>query len=134
MLSSGWQSVIGVSEEIAAGAVISGAYFGDKMTPLSETTILVPQLVGGLTVATAPPGDDVDGASRPRHQPHHLRDPGSDRRRDGGGRQEVAQDAIESVFSISIWNLLPLFLMILLTFKQVPPFLALMASAPWSPG
>ena len=37
--------VIGVSPEIAAGAVISGAYFGDKMTPLSETTILVPQLV-----------------------------------------------------------------------------------------
>ena len=27
----------------AAGAVICGAYFGDKMTPLSETTILVPQ-------------------------------------------------------------------------------------------
>jgi NhaC family Na+:H+ antiporter len=30
--------------------VICGAYFGDKMTPLSETTILVPKLVGrGLT-------------------------------------------------------------------------------------
>src|SRR3954452_17817162 len=38
--------VIGVSPEIAAGAVISGAYFGDKMSPLSETTILAPQLVG----------------------------------------------------------------------------------------
>ena len=46
----GMAKVIGVSPEIAAGAVISGAYFGDKMTPLSETTILVPQLVGGLTV------------------------------------------------------------------------------------
>jgi NhaC family Na+:H+ antiporter len=31
---------------ITAGAVISGAYFGDKMTPLSETTILTPQIVG----------------------------------------------------------------------------------------
>jgi hypothetical protein len=41
---------MGVSQEIAAGAVICGAYFGDKMTPLSETTILEPQLVGrGLT-------------------------------------------------------------------------------------
>ena len=31
--------------------MICGAYFGDKMTPLSETTILVPKLVGGgLTV------------------------------------------------------------------------------------
>ena len=27
--------------------MICGAYFGDKMTPLSETTILVPKLVGG---------------------------------------------------------------------------------------
>ncbi len=43
--------VLGLSEAIAAGAVICGAYFGDKMTPLSETTILVPKLVGGgLTV------------------------------------------------------------------------------------
>ena len=42
---------MGLSEEAAAGAVICGAYFGDKMTPLSETTILVPKLVGGgLTV------------------------------------------------------------------------------------
>src|SRR6266508_4313034 len=44
--------VMGLSDEIAAGAVICGAYFGDKMTPLSETTILVPKLVGGgLTVS-----------------------------------------------------------------------------------
>ena len=28
---------------------ISGAYFGDKMTPLSETTVLVPSMVGGVT-------------------------------------------------------------------------------------
>src|SRR4051794_24627987 len=38
--------VMGVSPEITAGAVISGAYFGDKMSPLSETTILTPQMVG----------------------------------------------------------------------------------------
>src|SRR5438046_716678 len=40
----GMAKVMGLSEEIAAGAVVCGAYFGDKMTPLSETTILVPQL------------------------------------------------------------------------------------------
>ena len=49
----GMANVLGLSEEIAAGAVICGAYFGDKMTLLSETTILVPKLVGGgLTVGT----------------------------------------------------------------------------------
>src|SRR3954467_3604272 len=48
----GMASVMGLSEAAAAGAVICGAYFGDKMTPLSETTILVPKLVGGgLTVS-----------------------------------------------------------------------------------
>ena len=47
----GMSNVLGLDEAIAAGAVICGAYFGDKMTPLSETTILVPRLVGGgLTV------------------------------------------------------------------------------------
>ena len=44
-------TVLGLSEAAAAGAVICGAYFGDKMTPLSETTILVPNLVGDLTVS-----------------------------------------------------------------------------------
>ncbi len=31
---------------MVAGAVISGAYFGDKMSPLSETTNLAPAMVG----------------------------------------------------------------------------------------
>jgi Na+:H+ antiporter, NhaC family len=125
----GIATVIGVSPEIAAGAVISGAYFGDKMTPLSETTILVPQLVGGLTVMqhiramvwTAVPaivlslvgfailgltGDVTEAVDK-----------------------QAAQDAIESVFNISALNLVPLFLMIYLTFRQVPPFLALLSCA-----
>jgi NhaC family Na+:H+ antiporter len=42
----GMARVLGLNEAIAAGAIICGAYFGDKMTPLSETTILVPRLVG----------------------------------------------------------------------------------------
>ena len=31
---------LGISEAWTAGAIISGAYFGDKMSPLSDTTIL----------------------------------------------------------------------------------------------
>ncbi len=42
----GMSNTFGASSAITAGAVISGAYFGDKMTPLSETTILTPQIVG----------------------------------------------------------------------------------------
>jgi NhaC family Na+:H+ antiporter len=37
---------LGMSPAIAAGAVISGAYFGDKMSPLSDTTNLAPAVVG----------------------------------------------------------------------------------------
>ena len=35
-----------LSPEITAGAIISGAYFGDKMSPLSETTNLAPAIAG----------------------------------------------------------------------------------------
>jgi NhaC family Na+:H+ antiporter len=42
----GIASLIGVSPVITAGAVISGAYLGDKTSPLSETSILSAQLVG----------------------------------------------------------------------------------------
>jgi NhaC family Na+:H+ antiporter len=45
-----------------AGAVISGAYFGDKMSPLSDTTNLAPAMAGGelfshiryMTITTVP--------------------------------------------------------------------------------
>jgi NhaC family Na+:H+ antiporter len=42
----GVASGLGLSPEITAGAVISGAYFGDKMSPLSDTTNLAPAVAG----------------------------------------------------------------------------------------
>lgn len=42
----GVASGLGLSPEITAGAVISGAYFGDKMSPLSDTTNLAPAAAG----------------------------------------------------------------------------------------
>ena len=38
--------VLGLSEAWTAGAIISGAYFGDKMSPLSDTTILASSATG----------------------------------------------------------------------------------------
>ena len=38
--------MLGVSPAATAGAVISGAYLGDKLSPLSETTVLTAQMVG----------------------------------------------------------------------------------------
>ena len=37
---------LGIPAPIAAGAIISGAYFGDKMSPLSDTTNLAPAMAG----------------------------------------------------------------------------------------
>ncbi|MCK6372430.1 MAG: Na+/H+ antiporter NhaC, partial [Gammaproteobacteria bacterium] len=42
----GIASLLGVSPAITAGAVISGSYLGDKVSPLSETTVLASQLAG----------------------------------------------------------------------------------------
>lgn len=37
---------MGINEAMIAGAIISGAYFGDKMSPLSDTTNLAPAMTG----------------------------------------------------------------------------------------
>lgn len=37
---------LGIHEGVIAGAIISGAYFGDKMSPLSDTTNLAPAMAG----------------------------------------------------------------------------------------
>ena len=46
----GVASGLGVNMAAAAGAIISGAYFGDKMSPLSDTTNLAP-VAAGSTLA-----------------------------------------------------------------------------------
>jgi len=124
----GIANVMGVSVEAAAGAVICGAYFGDKMTPLSETTILVPRLVGGVTTGqhirnmfwTAGP---ALGASLAIFLVIGL----------GADSDAVSVDhavaALESAFDISLLNLLPLVLLVVFTVKKVPPFLAILGSA-----
>ena len=125
----GIASVMGVSEAGAAGAVICGAYFGDKMTPLSETTILVPQLVGGVTTQqhirnmfwTAGPALGVSlviflvvGLTIDANAEIST---------------DAALDAIRSAFDISLLNLLPIALLAYFTLKKVPPFLAILGSA-----
>jgi NhaC family Na+:H+ antiporter len=37
---------MGMNEAVVAGAIVSGAYFGDKMSPLSDTTNLAPAMAG----------------------------------------------------------------------------------------
>jgi Na+:H+ antiporter, NhaC family len=126
----GMATVMGLSEAAAAGAVICGAYFGDKMTPLSETTILVPKLVGGgLTVGrhirnmfwTAGP---ALGVSLVIFLVIGLRaDP------EGAIGTDEARAVLASAFNLSVLNLLPLVLLVVFTIRKVPPFLAILGSA-----
>jgi NhaC family Na+:H+ antiporter len=126
----GMATVMGLSTAAAAGAVICGAYFGDKMTPLSETTILVPQLVGrGLTVAT------------------HIRNMfwtagpalgislvfffvlGLGAEPDAEISTAAAREALGNAFNISFLALLPLLALVVFTLVKAPPFLAILGSA-----
>lgn len=126
----GMSKVLGLSEAIAAGAVISGAYFGDKMTPLSETTILVPSLVGrGLTTSkhiqnmwwTAGPAIGISLVV--------FLIIGLNAEPTGATSTEGAQSALEAVFNISFWNLLPLLLLVGFSIRKFPPFLSILGSA-----
>ncbi len=125
----GMANVLGLSEAIAAGAVISGAYFGDKMTPLSETTILVPSLVGGITTTqhirnmywTAGPALAISLVLF-----FFL---GRNAQPSGATSTEAAQQALEGAFNISLLNLLPLLLLVLFAARKFPPFLSILGAA-----
>ena len=126
----GMAAVLGLPEAIAAGAVICGAYFGDKMTPLSETTILVPQLVGrGLTtgrhiknmVWTAGPALGISLVI--------FMILGLNAEPEGAVGTEAAQEALGKAFNISAINLLPLALLVVFAIRKYPPFLAILGSA-----
>jgi NhaC family Na+:H+ antiporter len=120
---------LGVSESITAGAVISGAYLGDKLSPLSETTILASQMVGADTYKhirrqawTSLPAFAlalvafliiglVRGADATSPVP-----------------TDVELTSINHFFHVTPLNLLPLVLLAALSIRKVPAVLALTAS------
>ncbi len=129
----GMAPILGMSKTIAAGAVISGAYMGDKMSPLSETTVLVPSLVGGVTVNqhirgmlwTVGPSFVlafviyvVIGV---------LSEPAS-----SAVGVDEARHVLATAFNITPLNLLPLALLIAITLYKVPPFLGIFGVAVFS--
>ena len=126
----GMAPILGMSTTIAAGAVISGSYVGDKMSPLSETTVLVPSLVGGVTV-----NEHIKGMVWTVVPAFGLAvlgylvigvfdDPVA-----GIVSTDEARIAIAEAYWISPVNLLPLAALIAMTIKRVPPFLAIFSVA-----
>jgi len=126
----GLASLIGLSPAIAAGAVVSGAYVGDKLSPLSETTILAAQLTGSelythlrAQMATSIPAIIIavigftavgllDGSN--------------------GASDQVIETELSSLselFWITPLNLVPLAFLVALSILKVPSSLAIMGSA-----
>lgn len=122
----GIATAIGASPEITAGAVISGAYFGDKMTPLSETTILTPQIVGSnvyahirsMARATVPAYLIALGVFFVLGRTGDVSAPPMD--------TEEALQALASVYTISLLNLLPIAVLLLLGLRKYPAFLSIL--------
>ena len=119
---------LGVSEAWTAGAIISGAYFGDKMSPLSDTTILASSSVGVdifehiryMVITTTPSmlitlviflvaglGHNNAGALQVDQYTHGL----------------------SSTFNISAWTLLVPLITGVLIAKKVPSLIVLFASS-----
>lgn len=121
--------LLGVSPGITAGAVISGAYLGDKTSPLSETTILTAQLAGvdvyehiKRQVWTSVPAFviacvafTVFGIVRPTTHSELV--------------TETDLDKLNQIYWITPLALLPLVLLVYMSFKKVPASLALLSSA-----
>lgn len=125
----GIATMLGVSPAITAGAVISGAYLGDKTSPLSETTILTAQLA------------KVDVYRHIRNQVWTsvpafaiacvvffvLGIAGPDVVDNVATTVELSK--LNQIYSITPLNLLPLVLLAGLSIKKVPASLALLISA-----
>lgn len=120
---------LGLSPAIAAGAVISGAYFGDKMSPLSDTTNLAPAVAGSelfehirhMLWTTGPSfiialilflavGFGVDAEANV-------------------GSIEVLQATLDRSFNITLWTLVPLALVLWLAIRKAPPLPTILAGA-----
>lgn len=125
----GLANMLGISPEITAGAVISGAYVGDKISPLSESTVLAAQL---------------NGVELYKHIRAQLWTtiPAAVIALTGfillGLNQHSAFDAtitnneltrFNELFHITPWNLLPLVFLLALSVAKVPAPLAIMCSA-----
>jgi len=118
-----------LSPAITAGAVISGAYFGDKVSPLSETTNLAPAIAGSElfahirymlwttvpSISTALVIFTILGFSETTTA--------STEAIDELNTQLAAQ------FNLSIFNLVPLVVLLTLAIRKVPAFIAVSIGA-----
>lgn len=120
-------NALGINEGLTCGAIISGSYFGDKMSPLSDTTNLAPAMAGTDLInhikymmwTTIPSiiitliiffiiGLNLDAQVGQLTQVESL------------------QDALSTSFNISLWTLTVPLIVIFMIIKKVPAIPALL--------
>jgi NhaC family Na+:H+ antiporter len=115
---------MGLSQFTTAGAVISGAYFGDKSSPLSDTLNLAAAaadakvfdhirasfLTGAPALLVALLGFGLLGSP-------------------GDFDASSTQRAIAARYEVSVWAFLPILVVMVLSVLRVPPFLAILGGA-----
>jgi len=120
---------LGLDEGIIAGAVISGAYFGDKMSPLSDTTNLAPAMAGTdlfthiryMTITTVPSITLTLIIFLILGFTYDFQSNGSD--------ISAVLNAIDSKFNINGWLfIVPAFLLTIIVLK-VPPLPSILAGS-----
>jgi NhaC family Na+:H+ antiporter len=118
-------NALDISLGMTAGAVLSGAYFGDKMSPLSDTTNLAPAMAGGelfghiryMSLTTIPTilitllvfiiiGLNLDTS--------------------GEANTQGILNSIENSFEINGWLFLVPLTVILMIVRKTPPLVALL--------
>ena len=118
---------LGMSVEITAGAIISGSYFGDKLSPLSETTNLAPAVagtdlfghIGHMTWTTLPSilialvlftaiGLNIDTTNT-------------------SSNLEITMQLLSENFSINVFMLLPVIMLLVMANKKFPPIPTILA-------
>ena len=119
---------LGISEAWTAGAIISGAYFGDKMSPLSDTTILASSSVRVdifehiryMVITTVPSITITLVIFLIAGLGHHS---------EAALHVEQYTHGLDSTFNISLWTLLvPLITGVLIS-RKVPSIIVLFTSA-----
>lgn len=120
---------LGLSSAITAGAVISGAYFGDKISPLSETTNLAPAVAGSELFAhirymlwTTFPSISIALLAFFILGFQTTSTASSD-------AISALNQQLAAQFNLGIMNLFPVVVLLVLAFKKVPAFPAVCIGA-----
>ena len=123
-------NALGINDGLIGGAIISGAYFGDKMSPLSDTTNLAPAMAGTDLIShikymmwTTIPSITITLII--------FLIIGINLEFKSGELDQVAimQSSLSNSFNISLWSLTVPLIVIVLIIKKTPAIPALLLGA-----